>query len=81
MDNRILDYKYKITTLFHLQNINIRHNSTGQYKTKQYMTKFKMLNKFCICTKCLVDKRLFWYFRQLVRRIKSCPVVQWGTRI
>jgi hypothetical protein len=37
-------------------------------------------NKFYV-VRCLVNKRLFWYFRQLVQRTKSCPVVQWGTRI
>jgi len=35
---------------------------------------------FCFI-RFLRDKMLFWYFRQPVRKTKSCDVVWWGTKI
>ena len=49
-----------------------RQNSTGQT--------FTILNKFCLVW-YLMEKMLFWWFRKVVLRTKSCPMVQWGTRI
>jgi hypothetical protein len=30
-------------------NIHTEQNNKGQYKTKQHRTKFKVLNRFCVC--------------------------------
>ena len=53
------------------------HDSTRQNITGQTFT---ILNKFCLVW-YLMEKMLFWWFRKVVLRTKSCPMVQWGTRI
>jgi hypothetical protein len=69
------DLKKKIKIHFDLQNESTWQNSTGQYKAEQHMTNIYDIKQILSCM--IFDRKFFIW----VIRTKSCPIVQWGTRI
>jgi hypothetical protein len=62
---------------FDLQNVSTGQNGTRQCKIEQHKTNIQGIKQI-LCCMMFGGQMLLWYFRQLVQRTKSCPVVQWG---